>query len=233
MEIKDNPQLLKRFKEGDKEVLTELYRAHVAAVSELLRRGFSFRSGTEFVRFSGFSAPHQLQEMVQDTFIRAFRQQSREAYDGKRPFRPFLITISKNLVIDGFRREGVEKRLFVPMGRLVGEGESPEDAASRMHGNEPALTPEEETIRTQLKEVLAAFMETLDGVERQIVDEHLLGELSQRDMAEALGVDRNELRRRLKGIRERLLKHLKASGFISDMDPSELLQSLMVFSWLK
>jgi RNA polymerase sigma-70 factor (ECF subfamily) len=102
-----------------------------------------------------------------------------------------------------------------------------------MHGSEPALTPEEETIRTQLREVLAAFLETLDGVERQIVDEHLLGELSQRDMAEALGVDRNELRRRLKGIRERLLRHLKASGFISDMDPSELLQSLMVFSWLK
>jgi len=233
MELHDNPQLLTRFRDGEKEVLTELYRAHVAAVSELLMKGFSFRSGTELVRFGGFQEPHKLQELVQESFIRAFRKNSRDAYDGQRPWRPFLIVISRNLVIDHFRRETLEKRYFVPIGHLVGPNESEEDAVSRLHGNQEPWTPEEEAMRGQLKELLQSFVEMLDDVDRQIVEEHLLGELSQREIADQLGMDRNDLRKRLKLMRERLLRHFKTHGFIQELDPSELLQTLLVCLWIR
>lgn len=232
MELHDNPQLLARFKAGEKDVLTDLYRAHVRAVSELLQKGFGFSSGKELVRFSGFHDPHKLQEMVQESFIRAFRQSSRDAYDGKRPYRPFLITIARNLVIDSFRRETLEKRLFVPMARLVGQDESEEDAVSRLqHAPEDSASPERAALRAELRVILDDFLKTLDDIDRRIVDEHLLGELSQREIADALACDRNDVRKRLRIMRERLLRHLKTTGYISELDPAELLQTLLVLCW--
>jgi DNA-directed RNA polymerase specialized sigma24 family protein len=42
-------------------------------------------------------------ELVQDTFAKAFAAAARQAYDGVSPYRPYLLRITKNLMIDRYR----------------------------------------------------------------------------------------------------------------------------------
>lgn len=80
---------IEAFRRGDRETLAALYRAYVGEVEQLLRRGFTFQSRGQSVRFRGYDEPFRLQEAIQDGFMHAFRQQAREAYDGEQPYLPF------------------------------------------------------------------------------------------------------------------------------------------------
>ena len=42
-------------------------------------------------------------DLVRETFVRAFAEKARSSFDGLRPYRPFLLRITKNLMIDRFR----------------------------------------------------------------------------------------------------------------------------------
>ena len=42
---------------------------------------------------------------MQEAFRRAFEERARSAYDGLRPYRRYLLTITRNLVIDQLRKQ--------------------------------------------------------------------------------------------------------------------------------
>ncbi len=225
-----NPDTLEAFRSGDRDVLAKLYREHNEAVRELLTRGFGFNSKGERIRFRGFREPFEIQEMMQDGFLRAFRQSAREKYDPSRPFRPYLITIVRNLVIDRHRRKTLERSLFATIGPA--EGETSEEAVDRVAAGSdfapPPMSPELEAFQKQLSTVLRAFIDTLDEADQRIINEHMMGELSQAAIADALEVDRNEIRKRIKNMREGLLRHLKREGFVSELDPADLFTAFLV-----
>lgn len=223
MELKGNPELAGRFRRGDREVLTELYRAHVGEIRLVLQRGFSFSSKGESIRFRGFSEPFRVEEVLQDVFIHAFREKARVAYDDKQPYLPFLVTIARNRVIDRFRKERTEAALFVSIGDIVGENETAEEAMNRHAVKDDRLSPELESYRKQLGATLQAFVGGLDEDDAVVLQRHLMGEMTQNEVAEALGTDRNEVRKRVRRMRERLLRHLKREGFIGSLDPAEVL----------
>lgn len=229
MEFWLDPQKLADFRRGERSTLSQVYQSHVQEVAKMLSFGFSFQSGGELIRFHGMRAPSDLHEVLQDTFVRAFAPSARQAYDASRPFGPYLKQIAKNAVVDGFRKKALDGRYFVTIGRLVHEGESDEEAIGRLaEDREP--NPEDLAARAQLAGLVARFVDTLDDEDRRIVADHLVGDLSQAQMAEAMGVDRNEVRRRLKTIRERLLRFLKSEGAIAELDPRLVLELLMVWS---
>lgn len=221
MELKGNLERIEAFRRGEREVLTELYRSHVEAVAAMLRHGFSFSSKGTSYRFRGFAEPHRLQESLQESFVHAFRPSARQSYDGKQSYRPYLLAIVRNHLIDGFRRERLEGALFVPSASVLREGESEDEALGRLSiGSigDGEGSPEKTAISAELTTLLESFLAELTEAQRQIVEEHLMGDLSQNEIAEALGTDRNHIRKEVRLLREQLLRHLKREGFIAKLD---------------
>jgi RNA polymerase sigma factor (sigma-70 family) len=225
MELRGNPQLVAAFRRGDRDVLADLYRAHVDEIRRVLQRGFTFTSRGETVRFRGFHEPFRLQEVLQEAFIHAFREKARQAYDEAQPYRPFLVTIVRNYVIDRYRKKQTEAALFVQIGDVAAEGESPQEALDRFTPHDETATPELAAFRTQLSEALRSFVDELDEEDSIVLQKHMLGDLTQSQVAEAIGTHRNDVRKRIRTMRERLLRHLKRQGFIDELDPSELFES--------
>lgn len=222
MELKGNPQLVERFRRGDRELLTELYHAHVNEIRRVLQGGFSFSSRGEAVRFRGFREPFRLQEVLQEVFVHAFREKARLAYDSEQPYLPFLVTITRNWVIDRYRKERTHSALFVGMTELAGEGETAEEAMNRHAVRDDTASPELAAYRGQLSETLQRFVGALDAEDTTVLQQHLMGELTQQEVADVLGTDRNGVRKRVRLMRERLLRHLKREGFIGSLDPAEV-----------
>ena len=103
--------LLRGFKAGEREALTEIYRRHADEVASLLRHGFGFEAGGQRHRFGGYGSSFELQDLLHETFRRAFEPRAREAYDGIRPYGAYVGTIARNLVLRSFRARA---RLFLP-----------------------------------------------------------------------------------------------------------------------
>ena len=55
---------------------------------------------------------------------------------------------------------------------------------------------------------------------------YLLGELTQNAMADELGESRNDVRKRIRQLRERLLRTLKSEGIIGKLEVSEVFQAI-------
>ncbi|MFU8806574.1 MAG: RNA polymerase sigma factor [Bradymonadaceae bacterium] len=219
MELKGNPELIDAFRRGDRDVLTELYRSHVEAVAALLRHGFNFSSKGTSYRFRGFYEPHRLQESLQESFVHAFRPSARQSYDGTQSYRPYLLAIARNHLIDGFRRERLEASLFVPIAGLPHDGESEDEALGRVSRSTASIeSPERHALQTELATILDAFVDDLSETEALILRLHLMGDLSQQEVAAELGTDRNHVRKEVRQLRGRLLRHLKSEGFISSLD---------------
>src|SRR3954469_3817555 len=81
-------QLIERWKTGDSRAATELVGRH----SEALAR-FAVSSGER----------SEIEELVQDTFVRAFS--SIDSFRGESSLRPWLFTIERRLMLDRRRSE--------------------------------------------------------------------------------------------------------------------------------
>jgi len=178
------------------------------------------------VTFRGYRDPSQLDVAIQEGFIHAFRERGRDSYDGSKEYRPFLLTIIRNYTIDQIRKARTEERYFVHIGDLGYETEHEHEALERLRVAEPEATPERETLQRELQSTLAAFVESLDEEDSQLVQLHLMGELTQQEMAEHLGESRNDIRKRIRLLRGKLLRHLKREGFIENLDAAQAMQSL-------
>src|SRR5579862_8210147 len=106
-------ELLARFKDGERRALEEVYRHYVSDVANFLRRGFSFTSRERSFRFSGYQQPFDLDNAVQETFVRGFKESARLGYDGLHSYKNYLLAIARNLVVDEFRNKEVAMSPFI------------------------------------------------------------------------------------------------------------------------
>lgn len=196
--------LLRGFRAGERDALAEVYRRHAEEVALYLRRGFSFRAGADVHRFVGHGGASDLHDTLQETFRRAFEPAARARYDGLRPYAPYLKAIARNLVLQGFRRQQAR---FPRLGELDGlDLEEIED-----DGPAP-LDPEHELQARQVQQVVRAFLALLTADERELLRLRFSEGLSQRDVADRLGLGRQLVRTREARLRERLLEYLIARG---------------------
>ncbi len=195
-------ELLRGFKAGEREALTQVYRDHAQDVALVLRHGFAFESSGRKRRFVGYGSGFELQDVLHETFRRAFEPSARAAYDGIRPYGAYISTIARNLVLRSFRAREV---LF------------PIDDAESSQG--PTLSaidlgpsPEREVHEGQVRELVAAFLATLAPDERELIELRYVQGMSQRDAEQALGLGRQRIRTREKELRRKLLAYLREQG---------------------
>jgi RNA polymerase sigma-70 factor (ECF subfamily) len=191
---------LQAFRAGDRKVLADVYRHYADAVTRELALGFNLRVGTESYRFVGLGSAFDFADVVQETFLRAFRDEARQRYDGVRPFRVYLLAIARNLVIDLLRRGGKERGLFVPL-----EPEDSDDPAP------PAreASPEEAAFATQLRGLFETLVNTLTDRDRELFVGRFVDGLSRADVSRRTGLSVMQIRIREERIRAQLMKQLE------------------------
>lgn len=135
----DNRALLDAFRRGDRAALTEVYRRYVDEVAGVVRHGFAL--GGKAVR--GVREVDCQRDLVQEVFVRCFSEAARKGYDGISPFRPYLLRIAKNLMIDEARKSGRAVVLEpgeaeAPAGVEVGVPSPEEDSSGACCARRPA-----------------------------------------------------------------------------------------------
>jgi len=95
--------MLKAYRAGEAWALEALFRAHAPLVARIVRNGFVFEAQGKRCRYHGSRSEFELEDRVQEVFLRAFGESARTNYDGLRPFEAYLTTIARNLIIDEFR----------------------------------------------------------------------------------------------------------------------------------
>jgi RNA polymerase sigma factor (sigma-70 family) len=189
-------ELLAGFREGKRDVLERVYYSLVDDVFKLVALGFASANGA--VR--GERDPDEQRVVIQEVFARAFAERARLGYDGVRPYRPYLLTIARNVMIDRARARSGE------LGRA-----SDVDVDAIIASDAPIPGAIEESADQQrLRARAAAYIEALDPELRRFVALRFERELSHLDVAAELGITRRRVRtleaRVIKGLRRFLTK---------------------------
>ena len=108
MSVFDNDrELLNAFRTGERQALRAIYEHYLDDVMTLIRCGFvsgEARVGAEPDRTAQLDLAHEV-------FVHAFRESARMGFDGLRPYRPYLMRIAKNRIIDRLRKARPELEL--------------------------------------------------------------------------------------------------------------------------
>jgi RNA polymerase sigma-70 factor (ECF subfamily) len=204
--FQEHSGLLKRFRDGCREALEVVYRHYFSDVFRLFRRGFV--TGTPPTSVPALDDDRS-GELVQEVFLKAFDERGRLAYDGLRPYRPYLLRIAKNLRIDVARRE--RHRVAEGDGNAAGPGIDIDQVADE--GSAILPGGYEETLDWQAKlQATQEFVAGLPDIERRFVTLRFVDEQPQADVAAALKVTRRRVRTLEKRIQDRLQQHLHARG---------------------
>jgi RNA polymerase sigma-70 factor, ECF subfamily len=198
--------LLDRFRHGDRAALAAVYERYVDDVATLARRGFTIESsGHVYVRGAGRDGEY---ELVQETFARAFTEKARLAYDGLQPYRPYLLRITKNLMIDRFRAEQKDARAVALDAPSVGDI----DQLLAANAEFPAVEEPLELDVKALFEAAAAYVASLPDEHRRFVTLRFEDELSQDDVAARLECTRRRVRTLERDVQDGLRTWLKSRG---------------------
>lgn len=201
MNLPEERALLERFRRGERAALEEVYYRHVDQVAAVARCGFTVSSGESAVFVAGAGGPDAVREVVQETFVRAFAERARLAYDGLRPYAPYLLRITRNLMIDRKRGERRELPVADPTQRGLGDL----DELLARDGDLPdPPAPEEDLHWRSLRALAEEYTAGLDEEARAFIRLRLEEELSQEQVAERLGCSR----RRARTLEGRILKGL-------------------------
>lgn len=202
--LEDDRELLEGFRRGDTAALTKVFRAYVHDVMGTLRGGVTVKGEDGPVRIASQLSEYDLENLMQETFARAFAPQARAAYDGLRPYGAYLATIARNLLVDRARKRSREAKRFVLTDDvdIAGQGEAPI--------KDPAEMLEEK----ELGDILARFKAALEEADRRVFVIRYERQVPLRAAATELGIGIYELRRRDAWLRLQLLETLRASGFL-------------------
>jgi RNA polymerase sigma factor (sigma-70 family) len=187
--------------EPDDAALTEGARTgDTEAYEELVRRyqQVAFRTAFLIVR----SAP-DAEDVTQEAFVKAYRALDR--FRAGAPFRPWMLSIVANEARN--RRRSVARRREIPpfptwSGDPGGGPPEPPD---------PHATPDEEAERHERRDLLLAAMRDLSEEDRLVLAYRWFLDLSEAEMADAMGVARGTVKSRLSRAMSRLRSRLSGS----------------------
>jgi len=147
-------ELIARWKGGDEAAATELVERHASALAR-----FAVASGER----------NEVDELVQDTFVRAFN--SIDGFRGESSFRTWLFTIERRLLID---RRRTEKR-------RRDKTEIQEDDAATEYDALDGVVADETRVRLQ------KAVERLSPTQREVFALRVGEGLSYKEIAESVG----------------------------------------------
>ncbi|MBN2802264.1 MAG: sigma-70 family RNA polymerase sigma factor [Deltaproteobacteria bacterium] len=199
LEYTDNKELLTKFKSGNPEAMTTVYRHYVGYVESIIANGFYIHDGK--TRIWGNDNMETVKELVQDIFIKAFSENARTSYDGIRPYKTFLKNITKNVAIDRSRKNRKDALNYSDKSK---DSPIPEETVE---------ASEDENIywKTCASEA-QIYMQSLSDTEKQFVNLRYVQELPQRDIAKQMQITRWKVRSMENKIEKGLKKHLSSKN---------------------
>ena len=214
-------ELLDRFKRGERRALEEVYRHYAPDVAAFLQRGFTFASAGRSLRFSGYAQPFDLDNALQETFVRAFKESARLGYDGLHPYKSYLLAIARNLVLDEFRNREVAMSPFIDQLDSGGASDAPaaegeEAAPSVAVGDAPSagVSAEQEFLRHELGRLYAAFVARLDDRDRTFFRSRFEEQRTQIEAGTACGLSHMQARTLEKKLRRAFLEFMQTNGYL-------------------
>lgn len=217
-------ELLDRFKRGERRALEEVYRHYAPEVATFLQRGFTFSSVGRSLRFSGYAQPFDLDNALQETFLRAFKESARIGYDGLHPYKSYLLAIARNLVLDEFRNREVAMSPFIDQLDGAGAADAAVDpsqfgeeaAPASTMGDAPSagVSAEQEFLRHELGRLYAAFVARLDERDRTFFRHRFEEQQTQIEAGTACGLSHMQARTLEKKLRRAFLEFMQTNGYL-------------------
>ncbi len=208
--------LLDGFRCGDREALARVYREYATGIAAFLTRGFAFSSKGRLLQFRGYHQPSDLDNAMQETFVRAFSERARMAYDGLSPYRAYLTTIARNLVLTEHRRREVAMGdLFAPAPDGSTAERQIEIAANEaVTAPKPQPTGEMALLQRELATLYASFVDGLEDIERAYFVARFEQKKTQVEAGKDAGLSHMQARTRERKLRERFLRFMHDSGYL-------------------
>ena len=217
MFLAKNQELQEQFREGSKEAMDEVYRHYAPGVTRFLRQGFTFRSGGGHRYFKGIKSDDELHSAVQEVFRRAFEDRARNAYNGINSFSNWVLAISRNMVINGFRNREIAFSAYVSSKDNRSHLAVIDDTVSETYGGvlygSQVVRQDTSYEHGELKTLIDKFMGELTEHERNLLALRFVEGVGQEDAAKALGSTRMKVRTNEAKLRRRLRAFLKGSGY--------------------
>ena len=191
-------ELVERYREtGDEAAATTLHDRYLLRLMNLvgqhLSRKFNPRLGPE--------------DVVQSVFRSMFRltRAGRFEFDGENDFWKLLLTMALNKVRNKVRREQADKR---DPAKETGNTQSPAIQGFAVSRFGEPLSPAEVV---EFADTLEFVLQNLTEEEQQLIQMRMEG-LTQKEIAEKMGVDARTIRRRFANIRDRGASLLDSLG---------------------
>ncbi len=212
MILVEDRALLDGFRRGDKKSLLKVYQHYVKDVYRFLMRGFTFNSAGRPCSFRGFRGGYEIEAAVQEIFRRAFEERARLAYNGIDPYRPYLLRIARNAVINDLKAKHPILFKYRAGGPVLIEREEEYDPIQTQRSVE--LSPEEHLEIQEVAKLVASFKRALDDRELGVFQKRFEQGLSAQDVAEALGLTRSKVRTTESKLKKRFLVHMQRCGYL-------------------
>lgn len=219
--FKGNPVLLAQFREGLPAALDHIYRVFSKPLRNFVLRGFAFKSGSRDLYFRGAWADSDLDDIVQETFRRAFGERARQSFDGVRPYKNYLFTIARNAVINDLTARNRQ----IPVGDALNgdqyqEDMSPLEAWVQSHRSsfecESRNVSEDRLENLEVYALVEGFLCYLEPIEQDFFQLRFLAHLSQEKTAQAMGWNRAKVRKLESRLRAAFLSHMQGTGYLAD-----------------
>lgn len=193
-------ELLAAFRRGDRAALEEVYREYLRPLYAMFSRGFAYDVGGHRSFFKGLADPSAREEAVQEVFLRAFAPAARLAYDGLAPYRNYLFTIARNILIDSVR-------LRARHANHEAESEVPEEGAA------PAPQAERDVDHAEIARHCERFVASLEPWERNLFEARFQEGLSVAETASRLRISEHHVKRGERTLRKRFFHAMKEHGY--------------------
>ncbi|MEX1366085.1 MAG: sigma-70 family RNA polymerase sigma factor [Nannocystaceae bacterium] len=190
--MRTDEELLEAWRRGDRKAGNELFQRHFEAVR----------------RFFTNKVDHEVEELVQQTFVRCV--EGRDRYEGRSSFRTYLFAVAHNVLRELFRRRRRDQRIDFEHSSVRDLGAGPSSVLAGRR-EQRALLEALRSIPIDYQVVLELYYwEQLTGVQ----------------LGEVLGIPENTARSRVRRAKEMLaeaLAHIEASpevlrSTVNDLD---------------
>lgn len=224
-ELHEDARLLNAYREGEKWAFTHIYHLHVETVRRFVVHGFTFVSQGKLCRYRGSAAGIDTESVIQETFTRAFFASTRAHYDGERPFKNYLLSIAKNLILREYqRRERVvsadhAEEAVEAIAYQGGQSSDSLSMGSLWGGDEVKNNPEKAVAKEQLTRILSGFVGSLTDEQKLFFEHRFAGGLTQEATASTMGVTRARIKLLEKHMRRDLLQTLRNHGYFVGYNP--------------
>jgi len=170
----------------DEALMTELRSGRESALAELVRR-----YQQDVYRFCLYYVKEveAAKDLAQDAFVRVYT--SRDRFDAKRRFKPWVLCIARNLCLNELKRKKT-----VPMETLEEYASSARDGSGGL-AHYSADGPDEALMVQERREALHQAIEELNTESRELVMLRFFERMSAKEIAEVTGSTEGAIRTRL------------------------------------